>query len=746
MLTVLIFILTLALALAGAIGAGMALRRALARVSLSGVLGAGVMAARRRILAARERDLALMVRGLSDCALVMLTFEGRVASWNAGARRIEGYDDEEALGMALARFYRLEDRAERLPQRVLTMARTTGHYFGEGYRLRRDGTTYWAHVAVERILDARGHVIGFASIVRDMTRFKADQERLAAQCARRDDALEGMHQGLALFDDQGRLVFSNARLAQMWGLPADAFVPGMAMAETLARFAQGRPIDRTIGGTIGGGHDKAQAHEDRLRHALATREGVPCVLEWSPDFVVSVASRPLAEGGWVSTFEDITLRHRAQARMAWLVGHDALTGLPNRRDFVDWCAARLAYPERGTQETGTRLALVRIDLVRFRQVHERRGQGVAEALLVVVAQRLRQACGRAGRECVARLDRDQFVVAALIDDGEEALGVLLGQLQGCFVAPFALDGQMLAQQARFGVSVSPADGTDVDTLLGNTELAIDRAKASFGEAVCHFCPDMDEVARRQRRIATDLRHAVERGELHLLYQPQHALEGGTLLGYEALVRWIHPEYGLISPVDFIPMAEQSGDIFAIGEWVLNEAARAAAQWDDDLKIAVNLSPVQLQQEGLVQMITGILIDSGLPARRLELEITEGAIIADRTHALHVLRQIKALGISIALDDFGTGYSSLDTLGTFPIDKIKIDKSFLLRSAGNVQAATILRAVLALGRSLDIPVLAEGVETRAHLDLLRDEGCAEGQGYLFGRPAPLDDNGRQMAQA
>jgi EAL domain-containing protein (putative c-di-GMP-specific phosphodiesterase class I) len=193
----------------------------------------------------------------------------------------------------------------------------------------------------------------------------------------------------------------------------------------------------------------------------------------------------------------------------------------------------------------------------------------------------------------------------------------------------------------------------------------------------------------------------------LLYQPQHALEGGTLLGYEALVRWIHPEYGLISPVDFIPMAEQSGDIFAIGEWVLNEAARAAAQWDDDLKIAVNLSPVQLQQEGLVQMITGILIDSGLPARRLELEITEGAIIADRTRALHVLRQIKALGISIALDDFGTGYSSLDTLGTFPIDKIKIDKSFLLRSAGNVQAATILRAVLALGRSLDIPVLAEG---------------------------------------
>ncbi|HEX8055740.1 MAG TPA: EAL domain-containing protein [Novosphingobium sp.] len=245
---------------------------------------------------------------------------------------------------------------------------------------------------------------------------------------------------------------------------------------------------------------------------------------------------------------------------------------------------------------------------------------------------------------------------------------------------------------------------------------------------------MDETARERRQLSNDLRQALERDELNLLYQPQHDLRSGELSGYEALLRWHHPKRGVVSPDYFIPLAEETGEILAIGEWVLREACREAFNWPDGLKIAVNLSAVQLMQNELVDIVRNVLVETGLSPSRLELEITETAIIADKLRALHLLRQIKALGVGIAMDDFGTGYSSLDTLHSFPFDKIKIDKSFLLKSQRSPEARAIIKAVLALGQSLNVPVLAEGVETEFQLDLLQEQGCDQAQGYYFGRPA------------
>jgi EAL domain-containing protein (putative c-di-GMP-specific phosphodiesterase class I) len=271
-----------------------------------------------------------------------------------------------------------------------------------------------------------------------------------------------------------------------------------------------------------------------------------------------------------------------------------------------------------------------------------------------------------------------------------------------------------------------------------------RAKASPGETICYYQAGMDEDARHRRQIANELRHALARDEFRLLYQPQRSLRTHQISGYEALLRWKHPRLGHISPMEFIPIAEQTGEILRIGEWVLRAACREAASWTSQDKVAVNLSPVQLLQPDLPEMVTSILLETGLAPRRLELEITETALITEKARALHSLRRIKALGVSVAMDDFGTGYSSLDTLHSFPFDKIKIDKSFLLQSGESPQAQAIIRAVLALGRSLGIPVLAEGVETLDQLKLLVDEGCDEAQGYLFGRPSPMQAEPAEQA--
>ncbi|MEA2856605.1 MAG: diguanylate cyclase, partial [Methylobacteriaceae bacterium] len=308
-----------------------------------------------------------------------------------------------------------------------------------------------------------------------------------------------------------------------------------------------------------------------------------------------------------------------------------------------------------------------------------------------------------------------------------------------------IEGHKIPVGAAFGIALYPENGASGPELMGNADFAMYRAKKLVGKKICFFEPDMDAKVRDRRAIGLDLREALAERQLSLHYQAQTRISTSEILGYEALLRWQHPARGNISPADFIPIAEETGLIVPIGEWVLREACTTAAKWPHVYRIAVNISPVQIAHSDLPAILREILLETGLTPSRLELEITETTLINDMARTLHVLRQIKAMGVTVAMDDFGTGYSSLSTLQAFPFDKIKIDRSFVDRLPGNAQAVSIMRAILALGRSLNIPVLAEGIETAEHLNFLRQEGCDEGQGFLLGRPN-LPEKIPQLAEA
>jgi EAL domain-containing protein (putative c-di-GMP-specific phosphodiesterase class I) len=307
-----------------------------------------------------------------------------------------------------------------------------------------------------------------------------------------------------------------------------------------------------------------------------------------------------------------------------------------------------------------------------------------------------------------------------------------------------IEGHKIPVGASFGIALYPQDGASQIELMGNADFAMYRAKKMVGKKICFFEPEMDVKVRHRRALGLELRQALAEGQLSLNYQAQTRISTAEVLGYEALLRWTHPIRGNISPADFIPIAEETGLIVPIGEWVLREACAAAAKWRRPYRIAVNISPVQIAHCDLPAILREILMESGLAPLRLELEITETTLINDMARTLHVLRQIKSMGITVAMDDFGTGYSSLSTLQAFPFDKIKIDRSFVDRLPSNEQAVSIMRAILALGRSLNIPVLAEGIETAEHLRFLREEGCEEGQGFLLGRPN-VPENIPQLAE-
>ncbi|WP_395337220.1 EAL domain-containing protein [Novosphingobium sp. BL-8H] len=555
-----------------------------------------------------------------------------------------------------------------------------------------------------------------------------NNERLELIGRRLDMALENMHQGLCLFGADGRLILWNQRFVEMYRMAPDEMRAGMTMRE-MARVAIGK---RAPAGEL---DHRVTKVLHNLEAALEGHTQAPDVSEYE-DFIVSVRSRPLPDGGWVSTFDDITEQRMIEARIQHLALHDGLTGLANRSKFNDLVDRALAI----AAHSGERLGLVVLDLDGFKDINDSRGHAAGDDALRAVAKALRGALQEG--EGVARLGGDEFAATVLFRETHE-LADFVDRIAACFNGTTGSEAGDFVIKASLGVAAYPDDGQDREQLCNNADLAMYRAKDNLGERICYYEKGMDESARHRRQIAADLRGAAERDELVILYQVQRSLKDERINGYEALLRWQHPVRGLVNPCEFIPIAEETGEIFAIGEWVLREACREAARWPEYQMVAVNLSAVQLGQANLPEIVAGILVETGLSPRRLELEITETAIIGDKVRALHILRKLKSMGISIAIDDFGTGYSSLDTLNSFPFDKIKIDKSFVTDSDERPQARAIIRAVLALGRSLDVPVLAEGVETPSHVDLLQAEGCDQVQGFLFGRPQSAPSLGQAV---
>ncbi len=421
----------------------------------------------------------------------------------------------------------------------------------------------------------------------------------------------------------------------------------------------------------------------------------------------------------------MTDRKRAEARIEYLANHDALTELPNRAAFTRHLELVVERAAAG----GENFAVLCIDLDRFKEVNEIFGHAGGDQLLCEMGRRLQAAADGA---FMARMSGDEFTV--IIDGPQPAAAeALADKLLAAAGEEIEIDGQEFRFGATVGVAIYPTDGEDATTLLGNADAALDQAKAEARGSIRFFEARMDHLLRERRDLQLDLRSAAACGELKLYFQPQAQIDG-EVIGFEALLRWKHPHRGVIPPCTFIPLAEESGLIVPIGEWVLREACREAASWPKPLQVAVNLSPVQFQHGDLVGLVHSVLQETGLTPNRLELEITENVLIGDFASAVSILRRLKLLGVRIAMDDFGTGYSSLSYLQSFPFDKIKIDKTFIANLDHSPQSAAIVRAVIGLGRGLQLPVLAEGVETKCAARFPRARGLRSGAGLRGGSTA------------
>jgi len=434
--------------------------------------------------------------------------------------------------------------------------------------------------------------------------------------------------------------------------------------------------------------------------------------------------------GIASHMTDARLRNESTLRLQHMALTDPVTSLANRRKFADHLESELA---RAHKSAG-RLAIVVMDLTRFKEINDLRGQRAGDQALKIVAERIEQ-CLESG-ELAARVGGDDFAIVKRIREQNDMLA-FLQRLEATLFQPFQIGDFTTEVGASIGVALFPEDGTTPEALFGNATLAMDRAKTDPSRTVCFYESKLDDAVRQRQMLARELDRAIELDQLELYFQVQVSLTRSAICGYEVLLRWNHPQRGLVPPMDFIPLAEETGAIIAIGEWVLREACRRASTWTTPHRIAVNLSPVQFGQPDLARRVHQILLETGLSPSRLELEITESAIINDKSSALHMLRQIKALGVKISLDDFGTGYSSFETLRAYPFDKIKLDRLFMTEVESSPQSLAVMRAVLTLGKSLGVPILAEGVENQTQLDILQSEGCDEAQGYLLGRPQPYE---------
>ena len=442
----------------------------------------------------------------------------------------------------------------------------------------------------------------------------------------------------------------------------------------------------------------------------------------------TVLRTPSGEADSIITLAvDMTEQKQAEAQIARLAHYDPLTGLANRALFTAEAERVLSRIQR----SHGRIALMCLDLDRFKAVNDTLGHMAGDQLLAEVARRLKR-CARKG-DVIARMGGDEFAIIQDIHHADDARH-LASRIVDAMKAPFTINGARVEVGVSIGVALAPDDGLDGNNLLSRADMAMYRAKAD-GQGWCVYQPEMDEELHRRMALEQDLRGALKKGELELFFQPLLDLGSGSVVSFETLLRWRHPVRGLVSPLDFIPLAEETGLIVPIGEWVLKAACRAAAAWPADWRVAVNISPVQFRNKSLVNLVKKALKSSGLNARRLELEITESVILSDVKHNLQVLNDIRALGVRIAMDDFGTGYSSLSYLRTFPFDKIKIDRSFIRDLTQDKNAFSIVRAITDMAQSLGVRITAEGVETEAQMEALKLLNCHEAQGFLIGRPAP-----------
>ena len=529
--------------------------------------------------------------------------------------------------------------------------------------------------------------------------------------------------GLLFYDEAQRIVVCNQRYLDIYGLSRDIVKPGLGFRDLISHRKQT--------GSFKGDIDEYCA---AILRSVALGKVTRSIVDTADGRSIQYVNQPLASGGWITTMEDITERKRSDERVAHLAHYDALTDLPNRVLFREQLARAFDGVRHGAQ-----FALLYIDIDQFKSVNDSLGHSVGDELLKAVAERLR-VCLRA-TDFVARLGGDEFAIIQVGIESKDDTTSLVARIYQTIREPFECVGQLLITDFSIGIALAPQDGTDLDQLLKNADLAMYAAKAD-GRRTCRFFePSMDARAKAHRAVELELRKAIVDGGFELHYQPVVDLLTNRITGCEALLRWPHPTLGAITPAEFIPVAEETGLINPLGEWVLTMACAEAVTWPDQIKVAVNVSPVQFRSPAFALKVAAALAKSGLPAHRLELEITETILIRDDEAALAVLHQLRELGVRIALDDFGTGYSSLSYLQRFPFDKIKIDRCFIKDVAESDGSACIVQAVVTIADARHMTTTAEGVETEEQRTMLIRLGCAEMQGYLFKAAMPAAELAR-----
>ncbi|MEM6463273.1 MAG: PAS-domain containing protein [Pseudomonadota bacterium] len=555
---------------------------------------------------------------------------------------------------------------------------------------------------------------------------KRDEE-ISEQNRRFNAALDHMSQGLVMFDKDRRLMVCNRRFLEVYGLPDHMSKPD-TLYDDIVRFLLERG---DFPGVVG-----PDAYMSEML-ALISRKGISSkIMKLSNGRSVRIVHQPMPNGGWVATHEDVTELHRMRSKVAHMAHHDQLTGLANRTLLhaqLEHAIARL--------DNDSRFAVLCVDLDRFKYVNETIGHLMGDKLLKAAAGRL-MACIRSG-DTIARIGGDEFAILQSSTQEPNATEMLAERICEVLAEPFDIDGHQTAIGASVGIALAPRDGKEPGQLLQNADLALYSAKIDGRGVFRFFNQRMGAEVVSRRKLEMDLRKAFERNEFELHYQPLVDLRSNAINGFEALMRWTHPKRGSISPGEFIPIAEEIGLISPLGDWIIERACMDASAWPEDKRIAVNLSPVQFQNDDLVQSVFRALAKSQLRPQRLELEITEQVLLQNCDKTLSILHALRDMGVRIVMDDFGTGYSSLSYLQRFPFDKIKIDRSFIADMSEKPETAIIVNAVASLGRDLGIAATAEGVETESQRDQVQAAGYSEMQGFLVSPARPVDEIDRMI---
>lgn len=655
----------------------------------------------------------LLVQSVTGYAIYMLSLDGVVSSWNPGAERAKGYQLSEIIGKHFSVFYTDADRSLGLPQQALRTAKRVGRFEGEGWRMRKDGSRFWAHVTLQPVHDPTGKMVGFAKITRDLTRQRAVQRQAHEQERNFRLLVQGVSEyAIYMLSPEGVVTNWNAGAERFKGYQAEEII-----GQHFSQFYTPEDRDRGL---------PRHALKVALERGKFESEGWRVRKDRSR-FWAHVVIDPVRDDegtliGFAKITRDVTEKKRAQDRVSHLARHDSLTSLLNRAAFTSALEAVLSQ--------GTRCVLFYIDLDRFKPINDTFGHPVGDQVLKTVADRIAGQLRK--KDLGGRLGGDEFAVLLVDCDNRADAAAVAERLIREVEKPIALENFSVS----VGISIGMADTCDAilpaETLLRNADLALYAAKKRRGTSRWYEA-SAESVLEQRKALEGDLRLALLGDEFSLQYQPIVDTKRNAVAGYEALIRWKSPTRGNVSPAEFIPFAEGQGLMLEIGDWVLRTACAEARNWPEDLYVAINLSPAQFRSPNLVERIASILEETGLAPSRVELEITETAMMGNISAAKLLVQQLRAMGIRIALDDFGTGYSSLSFLRMLPFTRIKIDRSFVQDLGRTPESLAIVRAVTGLCNSLGVSTTAEGVETQEQRQILEREDCRELQGYLLGKP-------------